>query len=952
MVEESSLKINAAPCQLNTTINNLFNSAKETLKENFNAGPEDPTWNDSIKSGIKRKTDEQLPNLTKKQRNENIDPEIERPIDEETFKWATYLKETNSAAVNPKIFKHIVPECMCGFESGMKLEVPNHDYANTYWLATIIAKATPLILVRYEGFHEENENDFWCNTLKDDIHPVGWCARTKHALKPPKAIQHKEKNWYAYLIKNLTGARKASESLFMKKSHPAHYLQAGQYVEMIDPYNPTCYWLAKINEVFSGLLYLQYEGWHDKKGEFCCYHLDENLRSVGHGIKNGLTLYPPQGSPSFTHVQFNQLTEKIVSLSRRSDIAVFRSLFTGVKNLLEHNILYGMKMEAIHPKDPTIICVASVSRVFDKHFILIKIDDLISPQEEIANSFVAHKGCQGLFEVGFCHKNNLTLQQPRGYNGKFTWEGYLKYMKSTSVPPSFFLPKKPLDSHDIDVGMKLEAIDLENKSNISVCTISKMVEDYIWLKIDGDTRNEQIFSVNSTYIFPTGWCHLNGHELQWPRANTLEQKNRISSLRHTATRKNRLEVLRKGKLREKKNDKESNKKDINQKHKSKRFQRGGRRGVSRNRIYDTIPDNSITDTSIAIVCINRLSNDYNTEQSIKESFKLDSQGCLPKQVVTIDDDESDDDDKNLLSEKSKSCAKYEIKDIDYFSFIRVKPKNLTKSEEAMFDKKLQENDGNQGKEMDALLSPNNREKRSLSSVVAMLRASRNQPKSQLLEQYKLSKKTNLTSVANSKPEIVSGEIDARSYMKSGDPITIPGKGDFQVVEKIVTKDGDKNKIILKLGKSQENNNKNQINNNVTFDLTKERNPKTNVKDMATLNNMARSHSGCDEIFRNRCNKVRSMCRDLPTNPLVWSRFHVATFIKKADLAKYANLFVEQEVDGHSFLLLAVQELHHVLGIHLGPAVKIHDYIFTLQQLVNDAYYTSKNKRVLLKKKLY
>lgn len=77
---------------------------------------------------------------------------------------------------------------MCGFEPGMKLEVPNKDYKSTYWLATIIAKATPLILVRYEGFKENNNADFWCNTLTDDIHPVGWCARSKHALKPPKGI--------------------------------------------------------------------------------------------------------------------------------------------------------------------------------------------------------------------------------------------------------------------------------------------------------------------------------------------------------------------------------------------------------------------------------------------------------------------------------------------------------------------------------------------------------------------------------------------------------------------------------------------------------------------------------------------------------------------------------------------------------------------------------------------
>ena len=95
---------------------------------------------------------------------------------------------------------------MCGFEAGMKLEVPNKDYKNTYWLATIIAKATPLILVRYEGFKNNNKGDFWCNTLTDDIHPVGWCARSKHALKPPKGTFQKNHNiFYKVKIYKLTG---------------------------------------------------------------------------------------------------------------------------------------------------------------------------------------------------------------------------------------------------------------------------------------------------------------------------------------------------------------------------------------------------------------------------------------------------------------------------------------------------------------------------------------------------------------------------------------------------------------------------------------------------------------------------------------------------------------------------------------------------------------------------
>jgi len=55
----------------------------------------------------------------------------------------------------------------------------------------------------------------------------------------------------------------------------------------------------------------------------------------------------------------------------------------------------------------------------------------------------------------------------------------------------------------------------------------------------------------------------------------------------------------------------------------------------------------------------------------------------------------------------------------------------------------------------------------------------------------------------------------------------------------------------------------------------------------------------------------------------------------------------QEIDGHSLLLLTVQEIHHILGVRLGPAMKIHDLIYSLQQVVNEAYMASKN-RVLSK----
>lgn len=76
------------------------------------------------------------------------------------------------------------------------------------------------------------------------------------------------------------------------------------------------------------------------------------------------------------------------------------------------------------------------------------------------------------------------------------------------------------DDIKLEVGMKLEAVDKENRGNICVSTISKVVGRHIWLNIDGDTRSDQVFHVDSHDVFPVGWCEATGHELQWPRPNS------------------------------------------------------------------------------------------------------------------------------------------------------------------------------------------------------------------------------------------------------------------------------------------------------------------------------------------------------------------------------------------------------------------------------------------------
>jgi len=72
-------------------------------------------------------------------------------------------------------------------------------------------------------------------------------------------------------------------------------------------------------------------------------------------------------------------------------------------------------------------------------------------------------------------------------------------------------------SDGIFAGMKLEAVDQEQKANICVSTVRRVAGGHIWLHIDGDSRGEQILPYDSLDIFPVGWCESTGHELQWPR---------------------------------------------------------------------------------------------------------------------------------------------------------------------------------------------------------------------------------------------------------------------------------------------------------------------------------------------------------------------------------------------------------------------------------------------------
>ncbi|KFO92255.1 Lethal(3)malignant brain tumor-like 3, partial [Buceros rhinoceros silvestris] len=100
--------------------------------------------------------------------------------DSEAFSWEKYLEETNSQAAPARAFK-LRPAH--GFQVNTKLEAVDRRNPILIRVATIADADNHCIKIHFDGWNFKY--DFWVNADSPDIHPVGWCARTGHALQVP-----------------------------------------------------------------------------------------------------------------------------------------------------------------------------------------------------------------------------------------------------------------------------------------------------------------------------------------------------------------------------------------------------------------------------------------------------------------------------------------------------------------------------------------------------------------------------------------------------------------------------------------------------------------------------------------------------------------------------------------------------------------------------------------------
>lgn len=66
--------------------------------------------------------------------------------------------------------------------------------------------------------------------------------------------------------------------------------------------------------------------------------------------------------------------------------------------------------------------------------------------------------------------------------------------------------------------------------------------------------------------------------------------------------------------------------------------------------------------------------------------------------------------------------------------------------------------------------------------------------------------------------------------------------------------------------------------------------------------------------------------DITLSPLEWDCNDVLEFLKRSNCSQHCELFMKNKIDGKKLLQLTQNEIIQLLGMKVGPAIKIYDLI--------------------------
>ncbi|XP_056331506.1 lethal(3)malignant brain tumor-like protein 4 isoform X2 [Danio aesculapii] len=163
----------------------------------------------------------------------------------------------------------------------------------------------------------------------------------------------------------------------------------------------------------------------------------------------------------------------------------------------------GMKLEGLDPCHPALFCVLTVAEV-QGYRIRLHFDGY--PE---CYDFWVNADSWDVKPPGWCEKTSLKLLLPKGCrDGEFNWNTYVKNCRGQLAPKHLFKSlNTSVTPSGFRAGMKLEAVDRKNLSDICVATIAAAVDNRLLIHIDHcDDTHDYWCDASSPYIHPVGYC--------------------------------------------------------------------------------------------------------------------------------------------------------------------------------------------------------------------------------------------------------------------------------------------------------------------------------------------------------------------------------------------------------------------------------------------------------------
>lgn len=434
-----------------------------------------------------------------------------------TYEWTHQLSQAGFIAAPVSCFKHApMADSWDNITVGMKVEVENtdcdnfsEDFPDSFWVATVLRIAGYKALLRYEGFGQNDAKDFWVNLCSSMVHPVGWCATRGKPLIPPKTIEDKYKDWKDFLVKRLTGAR-TLPSNFYNKVHDnlKSRFRCDLNLEVVDKNKISQVKVARIEKIVGKRLHVCYYDARPDDNGFWCHEDSPLIHPVGWAKRVGHKLDAPR-----------EYIDHCAKGLRDKDDAT-EDLFPLPYYVPAGCVPFeaGMKLEAIDPLNLSAICVATVKKILNEGYLMIRIDSYDDESATTSDSdwFCYHMTSPCIFPVGFCEMNDLPLRPPKDYSPEtFTWTDYLTLTGARPAPAHFF--NREIPNHNFMLGMRLEAADLMDPRLICVGTVSRVIGRLLKIHFDGwEEDYDQWLDCESPDIYPVGWCQLVAHKLEGP----------------------------------------------------------------------------------------------------------------------------------------------------------------------------------------------------------------------------------------------------------------------------------------------------------------------------------------------------------------------------------------------------------------------------------------------------